>query len=178
VRATEFVSELRSIPLDKAVYMAAGIGLQGAEKRINSYQVSRSNAGKAYDESNSLIHLVQMYDLSRLEIGMISFSSSIEHQGDLIIIGKFEADFLCISQITKEIVIASFEDYSTIYRCSPNSDLFLEALIAAGRFLERCSVDNELYNNQVLICNQAELCAEIAGGNKYLNFYKTLLGCF
>jgi hypothetical protein len=46
----------------------------------------------------------------------------------------------------------------------------------AGKFLESCSIDIRLYENQVLICNTAELCADIAGGQKYLNFYKVLLG--
>ena len=109
---------------------------------------------------------------------MISFGSEVNESEDYYYVGKFEVDFLCVSKFSKEVVVLAFDDPLTeAYKCAQNSSVFLEAIIVAGKFLEKCCLDEALSSNQSTICSIAENCSEIAGGKKYLNFYKVLLGC-
>jgi hypothetical protein len=129
--------------------------------------------------TDPLIRLVNNYDVSKTEIGMIWFANDVTESEDYYYVGKLEVDYLFISKFSFEVVILPFDDPLNIaYRCAQNSFLFLDALIEAGKFLETCGVDWSLSDDEKIICSMAEHCAEIAGDEKYKNFYKVLLGCF
>lgn len=174
----EFVEQLRDVPFSHEVYSKIGLDKDYIIERISTYNPieKKSNQNTCIDDP--LVRLVTDYDVSSTEIGMVWFGSKVTETDNYFYVGKFEVDFLCVSRFSKEVVVLSFEDPLTIaYLCAQNSFLFLEAMIVAAKFLEKCGIDESLYNDQKAICSMAENCAELSGGEKYLDFYKVLLGC-
>ena len=177
----EFLNSLKEALFPREVYINLGLDDAYVDERIEAYcpKPKKNQTQNIYGFSNDpLILLVNNYDLSKTEIGMISFDSEVTENEDYFYVGKVEVDYLCISKISHEVVVLPFEDQlSVAYRCSQNSFLFLESLVVAAKFLSKCSVDEDTYNNQNQICYIAEICSDLAGGRTYLDLYKVLIGC-
>jgi len=174
----EFIERLKGVPFSYEEYLKIGLDEDFIIEKVSAYNPGKRLSNLSEHSDNPLIRLVEDYDVSKTEIGMVWFGAQVTDTEDYSYIGKFEVDFLCVSKLTKEVVILSFDDPSSIaYRCAQNGASFLDAIIVAAKFLEACGIDDNLYNDQEAICSMAENCSELAGGNKYLNFYKVLLGC-
>lgn len=175
----EFIEKLKGIPYSREEYAKLGVSDSFIEDTIASYNPKPRKHASIIQKMDPLISMVNDYDVSKTEIGMIWFGSEVTESEDYYYVGQFEADYLCISKFSHEVVILAFDDpLNAVYKCAQNSFLFLDAIIEAARFLETCGVDVNVGNNQKTICSMAEHCAEMAGGKTYLGFYQVLLGCF
>jgi hypothetical protein len=133
--------------------------------------------------------LIQEEDNSRLlkqlraikdEIGMIEF---IEKEDILPLsrkyekIGNFELDILAIRKSNNEIVMLDHDspDFE-MGNCSKDIRSFLSAIQGFINFMNACANNEESYhdiNKQELVAKDSSL---IAGGEKYLWFYKMMFG--
>lgn len=174
----EFVDKLKETPFSRGQYASIGVSEQFINRTIEGYNPKLKTSLHRDDTDDPLVRLVNNYDVTKTEIGMVCFESEVDESDDYYFVGKFEADFLCISKFSKEVVILAFDDPLTeMYKCAQNSSRFFEAIIVAAKFLEKAGLDQVLRDSQPTICSMAENCSEIAGGRKYLDFYKVLLGC-
>jgi hypothetical protein len=129
-------------------------------------------------DSNVLIDLVNRYDVSRVEIGIVRFDEEVFRTEGWWQVGKVEVDPLVVNKVTGEIEVRDLADETvTLWRCAANSAFFLEAMLRAGCFLGRTAYDLLLSDDQAARCAEAIVCAEAAGGNQYGAFYNALLGC-
>lgn len=174
----EFLKELRTAVFSKEVYAKMGLDDDYINKQIEAYNPRPKRPSQTISSNDPLIRLVNDYDLSKTEIGMISFEPEVTETEDYYYVGKDEVDFLCISRFSHEVVLVPFDAPLDIAcKCAQNSSLFLEAIVTLAKFMEKRSIDDDLYNDQAAAVAMAEYCSEIAGGDQYLNFYKYLLGC-
>jgi hypothetical protein len=91
---------------------------------------------------------------------------------DYYYIGQLKVDHLCISEFSHDVIILScYDPLKVVYKCTQNNSLFLEAIIVAAKFLENCGMEDNLDDNEELVCKMADRCSHIAGGKLYLNFY-------
>jgi hypothetical protein len=178
MNALEFVSSLKKIPTKERLSQIEkqGLGQDFLEEYIGCFTFKQIRNNRI---NNPIEELVNNFDGSSVEIGMITFDIEPFDHEDYFVFGRFEIDFLVISKRTGEIKLIDHEDESNImYECASGSSVFLKAILEAAAFLDKLPYKNNLANDQKQICEMAESCSSIAGGNKYIGFYKTLLGCF
>lgn len=107
---------------------------------------------------------------------MIKFDERIEEKGRFFFFGRFEVDDLAVDITTGGVVMLECGLDHILYDCAQNDSSFLEAILNTAVFLERRSVEDGLYENEELNNQMAEEFGDIAGGEKYYDFYKMMLG--
>ena len=174
----EFVDKLKETPFSREEYSSIGLDEEFINETLKAYNppAKTSSIDHLYVD-DPLIRLVENYDMLHTEIGMVWFGGEIVETEDFYRVGKFEADLLCISKLSGEVVVLSFDSLGVAYNCARDSARFLDVMIVAAKFLEKCGLEDNLYTNQGAICAMAEYCSDLSGGSKYSNFYKVLLGC-
>ena len=176
----QFVEALKNIPLSEEEYTKAGVTPPFISRQIERYHPKLKGESSTVHilTNDPLIRLVNNYDLSKTGIGMICFDGEVRETDDFFYVGRFEADYLCVSKTSTEVMILAYDDpLQLAYKCARNSHRFLDALALAGRFLEQCIIESDLIENPNIACSTAEICAELSGNGDALNFYKVLLGC-
>jgi hypothetical protein len=177
MNAENFVKELSKIPFSIEELHSQGLSKDYIEELMSSYKIEMKPLSTSYS-GNPVLELVENYDSSNLEIGMICFDENIEIGEDYIFFGKFEIDDLAINKNLGQVVMLEDGSDNVLYECASSGANFLSATIVAANFLEKRANDDAIYNNQELAISMAEECAERAGGkNEYQNFYKMLFGC-
>lgn len=175
----DFVKNLSGIPSEDSIQLLGKMELNQdfIYEYINKY-VFKLKSTIYTEYNNELINLVQNYDGSAVKIGMITFDIEPFEDENYYYFGLFEIDFLVINKKTGEILLVDYDDINhVIFHCAINGNNFLDAILMAAKFLERLPFDDHLRHDQVQIYNIAETCSHLAGGNKYLDFYKTVVGC-
>ncbi len=127
--------------------------------------------------SNQLLELVREWDLSKVEIGMIRFPEPPSERLGSICVGYVEVDPLVILADTDEIAVHELGTKEhllwVVAKCGSK---LLDALVIAARFLARRAVGTIDFDDSKLARSISIECATAAGGDKYLDFYKMLLG--
>lgn len=174
----EFIEQLAGIPLPDEAYRQAGLSSRDIKNiRKNYIPLSKKETNKKDAPSDdAIISLMASYDMSKVSIGMVEFNKKIEYDGDFIVFGKFEVDRMAINCATREVLVLDETTDKIMWRCAHSGSTFLEALIYIGKFLEKRSVDDNLYDDEKANIKIAKTCSEIAGGAKYLQFFKMMLG--
>lgn len=137
----------------------------------NGFRVSLKQEQK-YNFENPILSLIQKYDCSQLEIGLITFKSAIQEDRNYYYVGNHEADELALNKKSGEIELREYGTDYTISYCSKNGAMFLDALLIFAN-----SVAKNPFNQEENACEIALLCSNMAGGNKYYDYYKLLTGC-
>lgn len=174
MKANEFVEKLKSIAPSLESTIARGYSEDGAKRILRSYEADYKD-NKLYQ--NELLNLVKNYDSSNIEIGFIRFD--LENQNDISLetdqffrVGWVEGYLLVVNKQTGEV---QMEDFSSegfiIANCAENSEKFLDAVFEFakphGNFFDE---QNQYQRDSKII-----LCATLAGGNQYQEFYILLL---
>jgi hypothetical protein len=124
-----------------------------------------------------MLELLRGWDLTKVQIGMVSFPDPPSEGPDVISIGCVEADLLVILRKTGEIVV---QEYGTkghvLWRVAENGARLLDALIIAARFIEETGSEETDFPDPVIARRVALECANVAGGREYLEFYEMLVG--
>src|SRR5690606_17427619 len=174
MKASEFVEGLKGISVRTDLLKKQGVSDQFIEDRKRSYLAAYK--GGASVSQYPLVELVENYDCSNLEFGMITFDERIDEKGRFIFFGRFEVDDLAVDLTTGSVVMLECGLDHILYDCAQNDSSFLEAILNTAVFLERRSVEEGLYENEELNIQMAEEFGDIAGGEKYYDFYKMMLG--
>lgn len=174
----QFIEQLAGIPLPDEAYKQVGLSSKYIKDIKKNYIPLNKKVTNKKDvpPDNAILSLMAAYDMSKVSIGMVEFNKKIEHDDDLIIFGKFEVDRMAIDRVTGEVLVLDETSDKIMWRCAQNGGAFLEALIYIGKFLEKRVVDDNLYEDEKANLKIAKTCSEIAGGVKYLKFFKMMLG--
>lgn len=124
----------------------------------------------------AIVDLVENYDCSHLEIGMITFDEKKEEIGSFIYFGKANEHDIVIDTTTGAIVLLESGFDNLLFNCAQNDKSFLSSIFNAALFLEKGAVDDDLSANIELNIQMAEEFGDIAGGKLYYDFYKMMLG--
>lgn len=128
-------------------------------------------------DQNPLVDFVLRYDASKIEIGGVRFGELKKDDNGCMCFGKEEADPLLIDAQTGEIFLEELgSDGHILCWCAADGESFLDAMLRAACFLEKCLVNSKLGQNQITSRQVAEECVNLAGGEKYSTFYYALLG--
>lgn len=178
MNALEFVNSLKKIPNKERISQLIQLGMDKdfIEEYIGSYTFKQKGSRRI---DNPIEALISNYDGTTVEIGMVTFDVNLVEDENYIFFGRFEVDFLAMDKKTGEIKLMDHKNLLFVINdCASNGLNFLSALLKAAIFLDKLLNDDKLANDQHLICEIAISCSNIAGGKKYIGFYKTLLGCF
>lgn len=175
-----FVEKLASLapsPGDYRKYKVSEQYIEGALQRYRCFPKHKRE--QRFITSDTILNLLQDYDCSKVEIAIISFSERVTEAADYYRIGNAELDFLVISKITMQVEVRDHDSPDHVmWPCASNSDNFLEALLLCVDFFTSKIKEPTLDDNEEYILERVERCTEKAGGKKYVNFYKMLLGYF
>jgi hypothetical protein len=146
---------------------------------IESYKCYQKDSSKNIYTNDELLLLLQSYDCSKIEIGIVSFLNEIVETEDYFEIGNVEQDILSINKITLEVEVLDHEAADhVIWSCASNSRNFLQALLSAADFFSSKLKVYPIEPENTVILKRVQKCTYEAGGDKYIDFYKMLLGYF
>lgn len=180
MKAHEFVLELLRVSPSKEDYLAFGFSEGLATELSKEYNFTPSIneaiilGGTPKDE---MISLLNSYNVDAVQIGLVSFLSRPEESKEFIYLGRVELDVLALNKTNFEIVVLDHDDLTwIIWPCAASSERFLDALLTFASFLSY-KVKNKIAKDRDEVAHEcALLCSEKAGGSKYFDFYKMLLG--
>ena len=173
MKATTFLESVKNFRPSLNDFVQAGFGSY-AQKLLEKYYYEEHD-DKLYD--NELVDLVSNYDVSKLEIGMISFNSKIEENSTCYFFGRYEVDILAINKASKEIVMLDNGDIDFVMRfCAVDANHFLDAMFVALKAITLFLLDNSKAKDGNYRSNIAAECTKLAGGDKYFSFFNDLVG--
>ncbi len=174
----EFANNLWKCGRDPRAMKAKGLSDSYIKDEMDRYRYVRIKQTSSY--SDDLLVLLDCFAIPPLQInGGIQFAQGVERMGGYYIVGEQEADPLLMDADTFEIHLADLSDLSfVICKCALNGGRFLDALILVVQFYARHRDHDDEDARQKDALHSASVCAEAAGGMVYLDFYKSVLGCF
>lgn len=176
--ADDFVRELRTAAPSAEEFQRAGLSLREAEDLRLSYVCVPKSTPAGERQADPLLDLLARYDLAKVEIGMVTFTSDVGTDPDVWRVGKVEMDPLVKDRRTGEVRVNEGSPRGRVlWRCARDGGRFLDALLPAAIFLGQCAYDSTVSENDGLHQAKAQECALAAGGTEYLDFYRMLLGC-
>jgi hypothetical protein len=173
-----FVIKLKDFTPSREVYDKLGLSEAFIAKVIRSHQcVPFSELRFNPEPNNEIFKLLSSYDCSTVEIGVLTFNNEVSEVGNYYIIGNVEADLLALNRITLEIQVLDYLVPShVIWDCAANGERLLDALALCAEHFFKIHHNSALSENASFIHEHVLQCAEKAGGEKYVDFYKLLLG--
>lgn len=171
MKAREFVRKIYELTPSKELLSDFGLS-EGEIIDIQQYYKANEKTVKTENIDNALIDLVRNFDTSTLAVTLVTFNDYIKESEDTWRVGLVESDWLEVDRITNQVKVTQhdYEEY-TIWWCADSGEKFLDALYEVAKYI------NSENKTPVKNCKQAEICAELAGGKNYLDFYKMLLSC-
>ena len=126
---------------------------------------------------DSLLELLRTWDLSMVEIGMVRFPDPPGERLGKMCVGCVEADPLVIVSDNGEIVVheVNTKDH-LLWHVAENGAQLLNALVVAALFLGKRAIGRIDCDDDEAARLAALQCALAAGGERYLDFYKMLIG--
>lgn len=118
--------------------------------------------------------LYYSFDLSNVQIGMITFLPDILETDKFLQFGNIEEQDLIVQDLeTSKVLILDYVDQDqVIWECSKNVESFFEAcLILARFFTQRLLAENTV--NPMPYLREIEM---IVGGKSYIPFYEMIIG--
>ncbi|MDO3645139.1 hypothetical protein [Mucilaginibacter sp. L3T2-6] len=176
MKADEFVDKLKDMAPSIEDYLKIGYSEKLANDVIKSFLIEEKEQNSNYKDE--LLKLVDMYKANVFEVAIVKFNEAVIEKSNYYLVGEVEADWLILDKITGGINIIELYSEEFLWKCASNGKNFLDALFEVNKFITKTSLDANYKEDQEDVCLMAEECAEQAGGNAYLDFYKMLLGCF
>jgi len=175
-----FVSELKALAPSKDDFQNLAVSDSFIKQHIGRYNCElRTKSRLKIVTNDEFLNLLQEYDCSSLGIGNLYFSKTIDEHESYYQIGKVEMDILVLNKITLEIEVRDHDQLNyTIWSCASKSTCFLDALLTCATFFSRLLKEPSIGDDSEYVFNVVKNCAEQAGGEKYIDFYKMLLGYF
>ena len=127
--------------------------------------------------SDQLLVLLREWDLSKVEIGMMRFPDPPTERSGKMCVGCVEADPLVILPSTGEIAVQELGTKEhLLWLVAKSGSALLDAVVIAARFLAQRTVGTIDFDDYKAARSIALECATAAGGDRYLDFYKMLVG--
>lgn len=179
MNAELFVTEIKKYAPNRESLETFGLSESFITKQLNKYNCHpRSKPLTEVLVNSEVVRLINEYDCSDLTIGILSFANEISENEDHFFIGNVEADILAINKVTHEIQVLDYTNVNWVINgCASNGGTLLDALFQCIIFFSK-SIDLGEEEKDKLAYEYVLSCSEKAGGEKYLDFYKLLLGYF
>lgn len=174
---SKFRLDLRSFVPSYSEFLKQGLDEDYFNETKSECSIEPKNASQTSDENDSILSLINNYDVSNINIASISFWNEFINDDHFIRFGSYEQDELAIVKNSGEVVLLEYGISHIMAYAAKNQDSFLESLLLIAKF----SLNNMLLDFDeidALSCENALASSSVAGGIKYLNFHKTVLGCF
>jgi hypothetical protein len=170
----EFVKRLKSLTPKREDFVNRGLSENYIQSLIDRYSCELKKDNSTYDDP--LLRLVDSYKADKLMIGGINFGERIEETDDYYIVGEIEIDLLVVSKKSGLVKVVESDIYFDMWDCADNGSKFLDSILEAEKFFIKRSQNDDLYNNRSATDSVADACSHSAGGDRYLNFYRMLVG--
>lgn len=177
-KAESFINRLLASKPDKQKLLNFGYDIDTVNSILLPYAFKVKN-NEVTNHDYIIDVLLNKYDLSELVIGEFTFLNQSIHRELFIEFGVFDLYRVAIIKKSNEVVLLDEHEDIVCQKCAIDELHFLEALLMAEEFL-----NDNLFNHdddigyQKATLQKAQKLAELAGGKIYLNFCKTLIGCF
>jgi hypothetical protein len=173
--AESFVEELQNQAPNIKQYVNRGLSENYIKRRLSMYKIDSKEFKLAYEDN--LLELVANYNVSHLEIGMVTLKNQVDEDEDYYYVGNVEVDHLVKNKQSGIIEVLEFDQPSNVlWSCASNGALFLDALLVCESYLTRRTFDKDLLENEKVRAAIISECSEKAGGYDYIEFYEMLLG--
>lgn len=122
---------------------------------------------------------------SGYEVGLIKFlKSDAVHDNftqtiptDYLPIGLCECEAVCISKKTGEIVLLEHEAEGEIFcEAAESQSSFISSISVLEDHFGKCIESDDYYNDEAAAVNVRNKCTNVAGGEKYISFYISIVG--
>lgn len=178
MEAKDFVLSLAQAAPEASELAHLGLPEKEQHEYLKSYDcLLRKQPLPEFGSSDQLLELLRHWDLSQVEIGLLQFPEEPNEEAEFIQVGFVEADPLVMLRNSGELVVQEFgTKRHQLWPVAKNGACFLDALLIAARFLGQCGIGSITQDDYELTDAAAEACAAAAGGDRYLDFFKMLLG--
>jgi hypothetical protein len=175
-----FVSRLNNLKPSEEDLIKLGFDEVFIKSVIDGYQCKkRTHVLNGILNKNTIISLMQEYDCSSVQIGLIQLHNRIIEEEDFYRIGEVEADILVLNKITFQIEVRELLSLDNIlWTCASNADNFLDTLLICAQFFSLRIKKPELADDISFTHKTVLECSQASGGIEYIDFYKMLLGYF
>lgn len=179
MNAELFVAEIKNYAPSRESLEKFGLSEKFISKQLSKYNCHpRSKPLTEVLLNSEVLRLINEYDCSELTIGILSFANEITENENHFFIGNVEADILAINKVTHEIQVLDYTNLNWVINgCASNGATLLDALFQCIVFFSK-SVDLDDAEKNKLTYEYVLFSSEKAGGEKYVDFYKLLLGYF
>lgn len=190
----DFVKKLTSIAMDRDFFVSELSRLMPTEQELKHLNLPESFVSeermrylcepKTRVESgivagDEFLALIRDYDCSNAGIGILSFAKKVGEYPGYCKIGNVEMDILVLNKITHEIEVRDHDSLGhVIWECALNGAKFLDALIVCAQYFRSLLNDLSIGDNPAHLLGVVNNATEMAGGDRYIDFYKMLLGYF
>ena len=176
--AKEFTQKLFRLTPSIEDFLNLGYKHEIAEQLMLEYKcIAKESKLDEINIADELLLLVQNYDCSKVQIGIVSFFKEIYILDDYIVLGEVEGDILALRKETLEIHVLDNENPQwIIWTCASSGKHFLDAMICAAEFFSIRIKNTHVAKNREYTRENVNKCASKAGGDAYQNFYSVLLG--
>ena len=176
-----FVKTLKDLQPSPDALEGFGLSETYVKRYLTSYLCppKNNNPLHTFMNNNELLSLLQHFDCSNISISILSFYLDIKELPNYYLEGDVEQDFLAINKTTLEVEVLDIHDPETvIWYCAANSSLFLDALIKCAEYYSKRIQNRKLATDNIFRNECILTASKKAGGNKYEEFYKTILGFY
>jgi len=176
----DFVEKLKLLAPSKDSLKKRNLPDDFINRFIQSYHCdAKSRINLDFYSNDVILKLLQYYDCSKVEIGIVTFASEINEEENFYQIGNVEQDILALNKTLLSIEVLDYANTNyIIWKCASSSSNFLDALLLCTEFFTLRVIDFSLGDDNKYLLERVNLCTEKAGGNQYRDFYKMLLGYF
>ena len=172
-----FVKRLAEAAPSPSDLERCGLAGEQADEFVKSFHCVRRDRPLTEPSGSDLVlELLRNWDLSKVEIGMVRFPRAHVEPSGRIVIGCVEADPLVILSNDEIVVHELGTNEHPLWHVAKNSSTLLEALVIAARFLGERAVGKIQFDDYGAARSVASQCASAAGGNRFSDFYRMLLG--
>lgn len=174
-----FISRLKDSSLSDEEYRKNGLNKKETAEFKAFHEAKERKEKLDYDGSmlnDEIVRMICEFDLSTVEIGMITFLEEAHETAQYLFFGKFEVDDLVIDLTTREILLLEEDSANILLYCAKNSSSFLEAILSMSKFLSKRGFDEQLYQDEKANLLMAAAAGNLAGGAKYADFFRMMLG--
>lgn len=175
MKANEFVIKLAEVSPSIQDYLNCDLPAAEAQRFYESYQCHKRETTQSLSKTNELISLIDQWDTSNVEVGMVRLADAIIEYAQGLQVGVVEADPLVVCHNNELLVYELNSCDHILWHVAKSGGDFLSALVVAAEFLGQRAIGKIDYLDFNTAKKIAKQCSDLAGGDKYLDFYNMLL---
>ncbi len=178
MNADEFTIKLKEIAPAKAVLLECGYSADEADSFIESFECRRRSEPLGIESNgDSMLDLLDKWDMSHVEIGPICFHAEPEWFDGHLDIGTVDGDRIAYRFDTRDYVLLDWQDLNHVMcEVAPDGSSFLDGLFELGRWLAMNAIDAIDLDDEDVSVEVKDKCIAAFGGSKYESFCTTVLG--